>query len=258
LSSIAGERKALRLGIVRRILAAASRRPALAIANSVAGRRAHEALGYRPRRWEIVPNGFDTERFRPDPARRRAARQSLGFADAHRVIGMVARVDGMKDHAVFLDAASRVAAREPDARFVLVGAGTEALPLPANLAGVARALGERGAVETLLPALDLHVLASKGEGFPNALGEAMACGVPCVASDVGDAAAIIADTGSVVPPQDAPALAAAILALLARGPQELQRLGGAARARVVARYSLGAMVRRYEEIYAGLAGGSDE
>jgi glycosyltransferase involved in cell wall biosynthesis len=246
LSSIAGERNALRLGLVRRVLAWASRRPALVIANSEAGRQAHEALGYRPRRWEIVPNGFDTDRFRPDAERRRAARRALGFADGDRVVGMVARVDGMKDHAVFLSAAAQL----PAARFVLIGAGTDALP---GLGGVT-ALGERGDVETLLPAFDISVLASKGEGFPNAVGEAMACGVPCVASDVGDAAAIIGDTGIVVPPGDAPTLARAIGALIERGPDALARLGAAARARVVERYSLGAVVRRYEAIYAALAG----
>jgi glycosyltransferase involved in cell wall biosynthesis len=254
LSAIAGERKAAQLGLLRRVLAAASRRPAVVIANSEAGRRAHAALGYRPRRWEIVPNGFDTDRFRPDAERRRGGRERLGFADAHRVIGMVARVDGMKDHATFLEAAARIAARQPAARFVLVGAGTDALALPGGLAGVTRTLGERGDVETLLPALDLHVLASKGEGFPNALGEAMACAVPCVASDVGDAALLIGDTGAVVPPRDATALSEAILALLGRGPDGLRQLGAAARERVVARYSLAAMVRRYEAIYAGLAG----
>ena len=253
LSTIEGERKAPQLRLLRRILAAASRRPAAIIVNSEAGRRAHAALGYRPRRWEVVPNGFDTDRFRPDATRRREARQRLGFADAQCVIGMFARVDGMKDHAAFLEAASLVAARHPEARFVLAGAGTEFLAAPPALARVLQALGELGDIEALLPAFDVSVLASKGEGFPNAVGEAMACGVPTVASDVGDAALLIGDTGTVVPPGDPPALAAAIAAMIERGPDERARLGATARARIVADYALDAVVRRYEAIYAALA-----
>jgi glycosyltransferase involved in cell wall biosynthesis len=113
-------------------------------------------------------------------------------------------------------------------------------------------LGERDDIPELLPALDLMVLASKGEGFPNVVGEAMACGVPCIASDVGDAAAIIGETGSVVPPRDAQALAEAILAHLARGPDQRARLGAAARERIIAQYSIAAAVQRYEAIYASL------
>jgi len=169
---------------------------------------------------------------------------------------MVARVDGMKDHATFLEAALRVAARRPEARFALIGAGTETLAVPPALAPALQSLGERGDVEALLPALDLMVLASKGEGFPNAVGEAMACGVPCAASNVGDAAVLIGATGALAPPRDATALAEGILALLARGPEGLARLGAAARERIVAHYSIAAAVARYEAIYASLVAGS--
>lgn len=252
LSSIEGERKRLQLRLMRSILAACSRRPACVMVNSEAGRRTHEALGYRPHRWEIVANGFDVHRFRPDPLRRRDLRQRLGIEEARPLIGMVARVDGMKDHATFLEAAVEIAARRPDARFVLIGAGTETLPVPPRLGPVLQALGECSDIHELLPALDIMVLSSHGEGFPNVVGEAMSCGVPCVASDVGDAAAIIGETGSVVPPRDAQALADAVLALLARGPEALARLGAAARERIIAHYLIAAAVRRYEAIYVSL------
>jgi glycosyltransferase involved in cell wall biosynthesis len=238
--------------LVRRLLAHLSSWPAAVLVNSAAGQRFHQAIGYRPKRWEIVPNGFDVALFRPDAALRSRERRRLGIAAAQPVIGMVARVDPMKDHATFLAAAEGVAAARGDAAFLLVGAGTERLTLPASLAGRVHALGERANLQEILPALDLMVLASLGEGFPNVIGEAMACGVPCVASDVGDAAAIIADTGTVVPRRDPVALAGAILALLDRGPAELGRLGEAARARVVANYSIEAAVARYETIYAEL------
>jgi glycosyltransferase involved in cell wall biosynthesis len=170
---------------------------------------------------------------------------------------MVARVDPMKDHAAFLAAATELVAGGSAAAFALIGAGTERLDIPPALADRLHALGERDDVAELLPALDLMALPSAyGEGFPNAVGEAMACGVPCVASAVGDAAAIIADTGAIVPPRDPRALAAAIAELLSRGPDGLAVLGAAARQRVVLRYSLAAVVERYQRIYEEVAADS--
>ncbi|HUK60470.1 MAG TPA: glycosyltransferase [Stellaceae bacterium] len=252
LSSIEGAPHQARLRILQRILAVLSRRPACVMVNSAAGRRFHEALGYRPRRWEVVANGFDVTRFRPDPQRRTEARRRLGIDEMQRAIGMVARVDGMKDHATFLAAAERVASRRDDARFVLIGAGTEELPVPPGLVKIIAALGERSDVAEILPALDLMVLSSFSEGFPNAIGEAMACGIPCVASDVGDVGALVGETGLLVPPRDPGALADAILGLLAREPDHLAALGRAARARILASYSIEAAARRYEAIWTEL------
>jgi len=243
----------LRLRAILRVLAWASGRPAAVLVNSEAGKRFHVALGYHPRRWEVVPNGFNVERFRPDPQRRRDGRDRLGLTEAQVAIGMVARVDPMKDHATFLAAAEAVAAAREDVRFVLVGAGTQNIPIPPALAGRVEALGELGAVEELLPALDVMALASLGEGFPNVIGEAMACGVPCLSSYVGDAGAIIGDAGLVVPPRDPRALAQAMLEFAALGAEGRAALGQKARERVIARYSMAASVRRYEDIYAALA-----
>lgn len=249
LSSIEGELKRRRLKILRRVLAWLSRRPAVIVTNSKAGKSLHAALGYRPARWEVIANGFDLETFRPGATRRLEARREMGVRDADTVIGMVARVNGMKDHATFLAAAATIAERRPGTRFVLIGAGTEKLAMPPALAGSATALGERGDVARLLPGLNVMVLASVGEGFPNAVGEAMACAVPCVASDVGDVREIIGETGDVVPPQDPAALASSVLSLLARGPDGLARLGALARERIRAHYSLEAVVRRYEQLF---------
>ncbi len=257
LSSIEGAPHRAQLRVLQRVLALLSRRPACVIVNSAAGRRYHEALGYRPRRWELVGNGFDAARFRPNPESRADWRRRLGIGAAEFAIGMVARVDGMKDHGTFLAAAERVASRRADARFVLIGAGTEHLPVPPGLAQRMRALGERGDVADLLPALDLVALASFSEGFPNAVGEAMACGTACVASDVGEARALIGETGMAVPPRDPGALADAVLGLLARGPDTLATLGAAARARIVDKFSIAAAVRRYEAVYDSLIGAED-
>lgn len=238
---------------VRRVLALSSRLPAIIIANSEAGRRHHARLGYRPRRWEVVPNGFDTTLFRPDRAARARWRDRLGVAETMPLVGLVARLDPMKDHANFLAAAARVAAAREDVRFVLVGRGTESLAPPPALAGRLQALGEQDRMHEILAALDLAVLSSAfGEGFPNVLGEAMACGVPCVATDVGDARAILGATGAIVPPRDPDALAAAILDFLAGDAEARRRAGEAARARVIAQFSLDAVARRYDDILRGL------
>ncbi len=236
---------------VRWILARISRFPAAIVVNSEAGRRFHEALGYRPRRWALIPNGFDVERYRPNQAARAEFRRAIGIVGNEPLIGMVARVDPMKDHANFLAAAARIAGLRPDARFLLIGKDTENLPLPDVLAGRLRALGERGDVPDLLPALDVLVLSSAfGEGFPNVIGEAMACGVPCCATDVGDAAAIIGSTGIVVPPRDPSALGDGVIAVLARGPAA----GVAARQRIVEHYAIAAIAARYRTLYESLMG----
>ncbi len=236
--------------VIRWLLARASPLPAAIIANSEAGLRNHQAIGYRAKRWELIPNGFDTERFRPDDEARAQFRTQQNIASTAPLIGMVARVDPMKDHGNFLAAAERIAQARPDAVFVLIGRDTEKLKIPAALAGRLTALGERGDVDRILPALDVLVLSSAfGEGFPNVLGEAMACGVPCVATDVGDADAIIAETGVVVPPRNPAALCDGVLAVLARGPGA----GGAARQRILHHYAMDAIVKRYRALYADLS-----
>jgi len=241
---------------VRRFLAAFSGVPAAVIVNSEAGRLFHDSIGYRPRRWEVIPNGFDTEFFKPSPERRAQWRQRLGLGDGAPLVGMVARVDPMKDYATFLAAASRISAARPDAAFLLAGAGTGGLTIPPDLAGKVHGLGERKDVEQILPALDLLMQSSAfGEGFPNAIGEAMACGVPAVATDVGDTAALIAGIGSVVPPRDPGVLASAALAILGRAPPARAQLGEAARKRILDYYGLKLMVERYERVYGAIAEG---
>jgi glycosyltransferase involved in cell wall biosynthesis len=244
----------LRTRVLPHLLARGSRRPLAVIANSEAGRRDHVALGYHPRRWIVLPNGFDLDRFRPDPELRNDQRAQLAISERHLLIGMVARVDPMKNHTGFLHAAVDVAAALPDARFVMIGRDTEMLRIPEAIADKVQALGERSDVADILPALDLAVLPSRHtEGFPNAIGEAMAAGVPCVATDIGDAATIIGDTGAVVPAGDDRALARAIVRFLDQSEEARARAGEAARRRIAAEFSIAAVVRRYEELYRDLA-----
>lgn len=236
--------------LVVRALARLSGVPAVIASNSEAGLAWHRGLGYRPRRTVVIPNGFDTDRFRPDPAARARLGAMLGWRDDAVIVGLVARVDPMKDHAGFLAALGQTS---PALRAVLVGRGTEALAIPPALAGRVVALGPREDVAALTPGFDIACLASRfGEGFPNVLGEAMACGVACVTTDVGDAAAIVGDAGVVVPPGDPAALAHALTAL-ATDADRRRALGEAGRARVLADYALPAVAARYASLWRGLA-----
>jgi glycosyltransferase involved in cell wall biosynthesis len=218
----------------------------------------HIALGYPADRLEVIPNGFDLQTFRPDPQARAALRAELGIADTAIVIGLVARFDPQKDHRGFLRAAALLAAQYPQCEFLLCG--TEItwdnltlanLIQAADLARRHHLLGPRHDMPTLYAALDIHVCASAyGEGFPNAVGEAMACGVPCVVTDVGDSALLVGETGRVVPPRDPAAMTAALSELVQWDPANRQSLGAAARQRIVEHYALEIIAARYARCYA--------
>jgi glycosyltransferase involved in cell wall biosynthesis len=243
-----------------RLLARLSPWPDAVLVNSEAGRAAHERLGYRPRRWELIPNGIEIDRFRPDPVARGRLRAELGLATDAFVISLPARFDPMKDHATFLAAAQHFAERHREARFLLVGRGNDgANPTLCNIlhkiacAAQILLLGERHDMPAIFAASDAVTLSSRfGEGFPNVLAEAMACGVPVVTTDVGDAARLVAGAGSVVPIGDAAAIAAAWEALAALGAEGRAEQGERARRRIANSYALPAIVARYEAFYAEL------
>jgi glycosyltransferase involved in cell wall biosynthesis len=243
-----------------RLLARYSAGPAGVIVNSRAGRLDHERLGYRPRRWIEIPNGFDLAHWRPDATAAARLRAELRLPEDALLIGMCARVDPMKDHANFLAAIGALRAQLPAAHGVLAGRGTEMLTnrvAELGLAANVTLLGERSDLPLLLPGLDAFCLSSAfGEGFANVLGEAMASGVPCVATDVGDAAEIVGDTGRIVPPRQAEALAAALAGLLGASAQQRRELGLRARARIEDRYGLAGVARRYADVYDSVANGA--
>jgi glycosyltransferase involved in cell wall biosynthesis len=245
---------------VLRLLGRLSRVPEVVVVNSRAGQLVHQKIGYRPRRWELIPNGFDIADLKPDPVARRELRAELGCKPGTIAIGMPARVHPMKDHATFLAAAARLARSRPEASFVLIGAGAEPAStelrelIPAELSDRVMLLGERADMARLYPALDIVSLTSAyGEGFPNVLGEAMACGVPCVATDVGDAAVLVGTTGVVVQPRDPEALAAAWDRVIVLGEDGRRALGQEGRSRIEAHYAIGAVVARYEALYQEIA-----
>jgi glycosyltransferase involved in cell wall biosynthesis len=240
-----------------RLLAMLSKRPDAIIVNSQDGRRYHDRIGYRPKQWINIPNGVDLERFSPRQSERATLRARLGLSDGSAVIGLVARYHPMKDVKTFLRAASLFQHYHGNARFILCGDGLG--PDNTPLAELIRMLdldrrvvllGRRPDIELIYPVLDALTLCSiYGEGFPNVLCEAMACDVPCVATDVGDSAEIIGGCGLIVPRQEPHALAGAWRTLFEEG----SRLGGEGpRARVAARYSLQQMCAHYESLYRSL------
>jgi glycosyltransferase involved in cell wall biosynthesis len=241
-----------------RLLAVLSARPAAIIVNSQRGQQDHEQIGYRPREWINIPNGFDLERFYPRPSERATLRTRIGLPANATVIGLVARDHPMKDVESFLRAAALFQQDHENAKFVLCGDGLT--PDNAALAELVQALdlnnrvvllGRRSDIELIYPAFDALTLCSiYGEGFPNVLCEAMACDVPCVATDVGDSAEIIGDCGLIVPRRDPQALTRAWRMLLEKGPQLAAESG---RSRVATRYSLTRMCTHYESLYRSLA-----
>ncbi|MFZ0150782.1 MAG: glycosyltransferase [Xanthobacteraceae bacterium] len=242
-----------------RLLAMLSRRPDAIVINSQAGQRYHERIGYRPKQWINIPNGVDLELFSPRRSERAVLRAQLGLPPGAAVIGLVARYHPMKDVETFLRAASLFQQDHENARFVLCGDGLS--PDNAELAKLVQSLdldrravllGRRPDIELVYPTLDALTLCSiYGEGFPNVLCEAMACDVPCVATNVGDSAEIIGDCGVVVAPRREPQdLAQAWRALLAKGSHPAAEGG---RARVAAHFSLQRMCTHYESLYRSLA-----
>jgi glycosyltransferase involved in cell wall biosynthesis len=234
--------------------------PRTIICCSVEARRVHASLGYEDSKIHVIPNGFDVASFRPDPRARAAVRAELGIPQSGWIIGMVARFDPHKDHQTFFEAARRLKASHPDVHFVLCGpdisASNARLREWVEAAGLGlrcHLLGRRQDVPRITAALDIATLSSAEEGFPNVLGEAMACGVPCVATNVGDSARIIGDTGRLVPPRDSEALADAWRELLEMGRPFLQALGAHARRRTEEHFSIDRIARAYEDVYTTVA-----
>jgi glycosyltransferase involved in cell wall biosynthesis len=231
----------------------------LIIFNSEAGRLNHAAMGMKAPRMEVVANGFDVERFRPDPARGAAQRSAWGVPPEAPLIGLVGRLQPVKDHPTFLRAAAQLAQRWPEARFICIGGGParhqadlEALAASLGLLGRVQFPGATGDMPAAYNALSCLVLASTDEGFPNVLGEAMACGVPCVTTRVGDAEALVGDQGWVVAAGDAPAMAQAVTAALLATPEERAARAEASRLRICTTYSVTALARQTERLLLSL------
>ncbi|OYW31560.1 MAG: hypothetical protein B7Z47_00725 [Chthoniobacter sp. 12-60-6] len=193
--------------------------------NTQTGARQHEAIGFRGDKTQLIPNGFDLAKWQP------------GKQIASR-IGRFGRNAPMKDYATFIAAAKLITQQRPDTQFIIVGAGTEELEVPANI----QLLGERHDLPELTASLHIAVSSSAfGEGFPNVVGEAMACAVPVVATDIGDTRWVMGDTGHTVPPGDPAALAQACIELLDAGVTQ----DHAARTRIEQQFSIESVLQKF-------------
>ncbi len=223
-----------------------------AIFNSHAGLRYGLSAGFPADRSQVVLNGIDTVAFTRDLAGREFWRRAWGVGPGQILVGLVARSDPAKGHEVFLQAAANAASMDPRLQFVCVGdlgpsglATLEALVARLDLQGRIRFVPGQSHLAAVYSALDLLVSASHSEGFSNVIAEAMACGTPCLVTDVGDSRAIVGETGGVVPPNDPEALCRMILALL---KDDLIQLGRAAQHRVESEFSSDVLALRTEEI----------
>jgi glycosyltransferase involved in cell wall biosynthesis len=233
--------------------------PSRILSCSEKARQVHVVCGYAAEKMVVVPNGFDLTRFKQDDDARKKMRAELGLVVDTPLVGLIGRFDPQKNHAGFFEAAGVLHRHMPNVHFVLAGEAVDmhnaALMQAITHAGVlanTHLLGLRSDIPELMAALDVLASSSYGEAFPNVLGEAMACGVPCVVTDVGDSAYIVGDSGRVVTSGDMAGLAAELEELLALPPTEKAPLGERARARVAEHFEIGKVVQQYEDFYESL------
>jgi glycosyltransferase involved in cell wall biosynthesis len=235
--------------------------PGCVVSCSQAALLLHTKVGYAACNTAVIANGFDLEEFRPDAAARISVRRELELPEDALVIGMAARFHPVKDHRNFIQAAARLHAKIPEVHFVLCGLGVDSenpelskWVAAAGLDGHCHLIGPRQDVPCLFAAMDIFTSPSLSEAFPSVVGEAMACGTPCVVTHVGDSALIVGESGRIVPPGNPDALVEAWLELIEAGPDVRRHLGMTARLRIKQHFSLPAVVERYQAIYVELLG----
>ena len=252
-----------------RICARLSKRvPSAIVCGSEAAHRTHNSFGYYSEQMEVIPNGFDTDFFCPDPVAKLTIRRELNIPDNAIIVGLVARFDPQKDHHNFICAAKILSKRNIDKNnftpvyFVLCGENIEwsnntlkewiGEEADGAFGHRVRLLGRRHDLNKLYASFDVSGTSSLGEGFPNVVGEAMACGVPCVVTDVGDSASIVGNSERVVPPKNSEALASAWEKLLTMDPEARRKEGLRARKRIETYFSISAAAKQYENLYTNI------
>jgi glycosyltransferase involved in cell wall biosynthesis len=224
--------------------------PTKIICNSQAVYNACLKNGYNPSRMTVIDGGVDAQLFKPDPEARRRIRQELGVSDDTPLIGIIARNDVQKDFPTFFAAAAELHRKRPDVRFMVVGRGHNP---PPELQEYIHFLGERSDIPEVAAALDVGTSSSAHEATGNSIFEMMACGIPCVVTDIGIMRQIVGDTGKIVPPATPSALAEAWEQLLDEVSKNRETLSAAARDQVIRNFSIDAMVAKYEKLYTSLA-----
>jgi glycosyltransferase involved in cell wall biosynthesis len=247
-------------GLSYRVEALCAAMPGAIVANSHAGGKAVVGRGFPPDRVSVVWNGIRTDLFRPGPGAGAAFRRDRGLASASWLIGQVARSDPKKGWEDFIDAAKKLCDRRSDVRFLCVGVEPgdygRGLKERAERLGIGNRItwcGLEQDIVSVYNALDINTLASRfGEGCPNAVGEAMACGVPCVVTDVGDAALVVGRREQVVPPGKPEALAEAWARLLERLESDRDEISARSRERIMERFGVERYVNETEAVLLGV------
>lgn len=238
--------------LILRILKFLSKFPDAIVTNSKAGQRFHTRYGFKPKKWVRISNGIDTDYFKPDLQMGQKFRQSLGIPKDAFVVGMLGRVDPMKDFATFLKAMDILSSTHKNLYCIVAGKGTDKENWPIVPPRLKR-LGVWKNVPEFLNSLDVLVLSSAfGEGFPNVVAEGMACEIPVIVTDVGDARVLVQNSSQIIPPKDLKKLVLALKGILALSSQKRKHLGAEGRARVIFSYSLSRMRQRYLSLYKRL------
>jgi glycosyltransferase involved in cell wall biosynthesis len=237
--------------------------PSGIVSCSIKGIEVHKAFGYDKKKFTFIPNGYDPNEFIPNQVVGNEIRKSLQIPDGIPILGMVARYNVQKDHGNLLLALKQLKLNCVDFRCALIGAGmtrenTELMDLLASLGINSNVLllGQRNDIPAIMNSLDIHVLSSScGEGFPNVLCEAMACGTVCVTTDVGDAATIVSDTGWIVPPRSPDLLFRALLEAigeLLETRSHWRQRKNLVRQRITKNYSIDEMTNRFQSLWSNV------
>lgn len=240
-----------------KMLAKLSNFPQNILYNSKVSAKQHEQIGFNKNKTLVIYNGFESETFKPSIESYTSVRTELSLANDTFLIGRIGRYHPMKDHENFIQSAALLLKVYPDLHFLLAGKGidweNQTLSQLIHKLGIAERihlLGERQDIPRLTAALDIASSSScYGDAFPNIIGEAMSCGVPCAVTDVGDSAWIVGDAGQVVPPGNSEALANAWKELIDLGSEGRKNLGKVARARIIEHFSLDSITAKYEALY---------
>jgi len=233
--------------------------PRVIVCAADASRQVHETVGYSADKMLVIPNGFELDKLVPIHIPEPSIREELGINENCKLVISVGRFNPVKDHKTFIEAAGKLAGQRHDVRFLLVGrdidhSNTALLSMIAKTgrADVFYLLGERNDVSACLKASDVFCLHSVTEGFPNVLGEAMAVGLPCVTTDVGDAAYLLNNSDWVVPAASPEKLAEKLDTLLSLTAAERAALGEAGATRIREHFTMRVISRRYYNLYASL------
>ena len=224
-------------------------------------RRQHQAIGFSRHNGFVIGNGFDVGKFSRSADMRRTTREKYGVADTDILIGNIGRDDSAKGRPYLIEAFAGVLKQVPNARLLLVGRGMskenpELLRLLASAGVTSRVtlVGEYSPISDLYSAIDILCSSSVTEGFPNVIGEAMSCEVPCVASDVGNVRELLDGVGVIVPPRSAKSLADALIGVSGEGRKAWRERGVRSRHRISDEYSMQSVVDAYASLYRDVVG----